>query len=318
MRFKEILDNLRHGAPATAVVPLAYDPDLIRMIADAMAKNVARFVLIGEEDKIRDTADRNQADISGAELVPATTEVDACDLAASMAADTRAQILIKGHVQSAGFLKAILRKKNHLIQTGRLLSCASLFEFPSYHKPLLITDPAVNIAPNLEQKIEIVRNAVSIMHRLGVTRPKVACVEAVEQVKPQLPCTVEAQTLAEMGRQGRFGEADVEGPLGFDVAIARRAAEIKGIAGVVAGDADVLLLPQLVSCNILYKSFVWCAGGVAASIVAGARVPIVLTSRSDSAETKLLSVALAAYLSRQADVVLPQSPDDSTITRTNP
>lgn len=307
MRFKEILSSLGNETPQTVVVPLAHDPDIICSIAQAMAMNIARFILIGEEHKIRAMAERNKADISKARFIPAATEEEACELAADMASDNRAQIMIKGQVQSATFIKAILHKKNDLIQPGHLISGAALFEIPAYHKPLLITDPSVNIAPNLEQKIEIIRNAIAIMRRLGIARPKVACIEAVEKVKTKIPGTVEAQTLAEMSRQGKFGEADVDGPFGFDIAIVRRAAEIKGITSIVAGDADILLLPQLVTANVLYKSFVWCAKGVAASIISGARVPIVLPSRSDSEETKLLSIALAVYLSKQANSAAPDS-----------
>lgn len=299
MRFKDILASLGNETPKIVAVPLAYDQDIICSIAQAMAMNIAKFILIGDEHKIREIAGRNKADISAAEYLPAATEEEACELAASMAGANRAQIIIKGQVQSATFIKAVLNKRNNLIQVGQLISGAALFEIPSYHKPLLITDPSVNITPNLEQKIEIIRNAITIMRHLGVARPKVACIEAVEKVKPKIPGTVEANILAEMGKQGKFGEAEVDGPFGFDIAIARRAAEIKGINSTVAGDADIFLLPQLVTANVLYKSFVWCAQGVAASIVAGARVPIVITSRSDSEETKLLSIALAVYLSKR-------------------
>ena len=306
IHLKDLLINFGHETPKTVVVPFAHDPDIICSIAQAMVMKIARFILIGEEHKIRDAANRNRVDISAAEFVPATTEEQACDLAAAMAGEKRAQIMIKGQVQSATFIKAILQKKNDLIQVGQLISGAALFEIPSYHKLLLITDPSVNIAPNLEQKIEIIRNAISIMHHLGIARPKVACVEAVEKVKPKIPGTVEAQTLVELGRQGRFGEAEVDGPFGFDVAIARRAAEIKGIKSPVAGDADILLLPQLVTANVLYKSFVWCAKGTAASIISGARVPIVLPSRSDSEETKLFSIALAVCLSKRENAPAPR------------
>jgi phosphate butyryltransferase len=296
MKLQDIIPALAGEKPKTVVVPFANDVNIIRSISHAIEAKIAHFILIGEEEKIHEAARSQGVDISGAEFIFETDEQKACDRAAALVRDNEAQVMIKGLVQSASFIRAILHKENKLIQLGKLISCVSIFELPSYHKLLFITDAAINISPTLEQKIEILRNAIDIARRLGITSPKVACIESVENVKSSLPGTVDAKALKDLGREGAFGDAEIDGPLGFDVAISKKAAEIKGIKSSVAGDPDILLLPQLITANVLYKAFIWCSGGTTASIVAGAKVPIVLTSRSDSEETKLLSIGLALYL----------------------
>ena len=279
-------------------VPFANDPDIIRSIAHALREGLADFFLIGEKEKICRTASMCNVDISRGEFIGETDEQSACARAVKLAHDGKAQILIKGLVQSSSFLKAILNKQEGLVEHENLISAAALFEIPRYHKLLCITDPGVNIAPSLEEKKSILLNALSLIRSLGVTRPKVACVDAVEKVNPKIPSTLDAHSLAEMGKKGIFGNALVEGPYGFDIAVSSKAAETKGIESSVAGDPDILILPELRSANILYKSLVWFAEAKVASIVVGAKVPVVLTSRSDSEESKYLSLALAAHQAR--------------------
>lgn len=280
----------------TVVVPFANDPDIIRCISQALAKNIANFILLGEENKIRDVASQYGVDISRAEFVRETDENVVCERAAAFVHDGRAQALMKGLVQSSSFISAILHKEHGLITPGKLLSCVAIAEIPAYHKPLFITDPGVNIAPTLEGKVNILKNAIELAHKLGIERPKVACVEAVEKVTPKMPSTAEARALKEMCRQGVFGLAEVDGPLGFDVAISKKAADVKGVKSDVAGDPDIVLLPDIRAANVLYKCLAWLAHATIASIVVGAKVPIVLTSRSDSEDTKLVSVALAVHV----------------------
>jgi len=296
MKLNDLIQSAKGKSSKTVVVPFAHDPYNINCISQAIQDRIARFILIGEEDKIRNSAQENNADISGAEFIEETDETAACDKAACLVRDGEAHVMIKGMVQSSTFIRSILRKDHKLIQPDRIISCASLFELPAYHKLLLITDTAVNIKPSLEFKINILQNAIDISRKLGIECPKVACVESVEKINLKIPGTVEAEKLSKMGQDGFFGNADIDGPLGFDVAISTKAAEAKGIASSVAGDPDIILLPELVTANVLYKSFVWCGNGKAASIVAGAEAPIVLTSRSDSEEIKLLSIALSVFL----------------------
>lgn len=296
IKLTDFLIPVPENQRKTVAVPFANDPDIIRCISQALAKNIANFILLGEEDKIRDVASRQGVDISRAEFVRETDENVACDRAAALVHNAHAQALMKGLVQTSSFISAILHKEYGLIIPGKLLSCVAIAEIPAYHKPLFITDPAVNIAPTLEGKANILKNAVELARKLGIERPKVACVEAIEKVTPKMPSTAEAHALKEMCQQGLFGPAEVEGPLGFDVAVSRKAASVKGVKGNVAGDPDILLLPDIRTANVLYKCLVWFAHATIASIVVGAKVPIILTSRSDSEDIRLVSVALAVHV----------------------
>jgi phosphate butyryltransferase len=280
-------------------VPFANDPDIIRSIAHAMREGMADFLLIGEQEKICRTASACVVDVGRGEFIRETDEQSACVRAVQLVHDGKAQVLIKGLVQSSSFLKAILNKQIGLVEHGHLISVAAFFEIPRYHKLLCITDPGVNIAPSLEEKKSILLNAISIVRLLGIDQPKVACIDAVEKVNPKIPSTLEAHALVEMGKKGVFGNALVEGPFGFDIAVSKKAAETKGVESRVAGDPDILLLPELRTANVLYKSLVWFAEARTASIVVGAKVPVVLTSRSDSEDSKYLSLALAIHQARQ-------------------
>jgi len=289
-------ESVKGEKQKTIAVPFANDPNVISSIAHAVKNEIAHFILIGEKDKIRAVADENQADVSATEIISESDEQKACNKAAELVRDGQAQVMIKGLVQSSSFIKAILNKQHDLVQPGKLISCVSLFELPVYHKLLLITDTAVNISPSLEVKVQILLNAIQIIRAIGIERPKAACVESVEKVNPKIPGTVDADKIKAMGETGFFGNVTIDGPLGFDAAVSRQAAEIKGLKSNVAGDPDILLLPELVAANVLYKSFVWCGSGKVASIVTGAKAPVVLTSRSDSEDTKFNSIALAIYL----------------------
>ncbi len=296
MQLKDFISPWPDEQRKTVVVPIASDPDSIRCIAKALEKRVANFILIGEEQKIRSVAARQGADISRAVFVAEADEQKACCKAAELVRDGQAQVLMKGQVQSSNFISAILRSEYALIPPGMLISCVAIFEIPAYHKMLLVTDPAVNINPTFESKVRILQNAVALAVKMGIQCPKVACVSAVEKTTPKMPSTGDARQLKEMGQKGFFGTAQVEGPFGFDVAISSKAAAIKGITGPVAGDPDIILLPEIIAANVLYKCLVWFANANNASIVVGAKAPIVLSSRSDSDEVKFNSVALAVQM----------------------
>lgn len=299
MQLQDFVTPLPDEQRKTVVVPIASDPDIIRCVAKALEKKIANFILIGEEPKTRDVAARQGVDISRAMFVAETDEQKACCKAAELVRDGQAQVMMKGLVQSSSFISAILRNEYKLIPQGMLISCVAVFEIPAYHKLLLVTDPGVNINPSFESKVRILQNAVALAGKMGIQCPKVACVSAIEKATPKIPDTAEAQQLQEMGRKGFFGAAQVEGPFGFDVAISSKAAEIKGVAGAVAGDPDIILLPEIVAANVLYKCLVWLANANNASIVVGAKVPIVLNSRSDSEEARFNSVALAIHVASE-------------------
>lgn len=279
--------------PVTVAVPLANDPDVIGCIAEAMARGMARFILIGDRGHIETVAARCGVDVSSAEFIQETDEIAACNLAAQLVYEKRARILMKGLVQTSNFSRAFLKKEFALVPEGRLVSHVGLFELPGYHKPLIVTDAALNIAPGMEAKKRIIRNAVEFAVKIGIPAPKVACVAPNEKVNPAIPSTGDAAELTLMSARGEFAPAVVDGPYGLDVAVSKRSAEIKGINTPVAGDADILFMPELNSGNAVYKCFSVFGGGRVAGLIIGAQCPIVLTSRADDEETKLFSLAMA-------------------------
>lgn len=225
---------------------------------------------------------------------------EAARVAVADAAAGRAALLMKGSLHTDELLGAVLARDAGLRGSGRLTH-TFVFDLPRYHKLLAVTDAVVNISPDLQTKAESLINAIELMRHLGVVAPKVAVLAAVETVQASIPATLDAGILAEWGASGRFGNVKIAGPFGFDNAISARAAATKGIVSVVAGDPDILLVPDLNSGNILYKSFVYIGGGECAGVVQGARVPIVLTSRADSLFSRVASCALARISLRQAD-----------------
>lgn len=203
-----------------------------------------------------------------------------------------AQLLMKGLLQTATIMKAVLHKEEGL-RTGRALSHACAFEIPGWHKLVFISDVALNVAPDLARKADILRNQVIMAQALGVARPKVAALAAVETVNPDMPATVQARQLQEMAERGELGNCDVEGPLALDLAVSAEAGQTKGVAGAVVGDADILIVPDIEAGNMLYKGLVYFAKARPAGIIMGARCPVVLLSRADSPDAKLMSIALA-------------------------
>lgn len=296
MKLADFIRPVPAAQRRTVAVPFADDPEAIRCIARALAEGLVHFILIGDPERIRTVAAANGADLAAAEiLAEAGDEAAACARAVALVRAGRAQILMKGRVMTSTFTRSILDKANGLVPEEQLLSHVAVFEIPAYPKLLLITDAALNIQPGLEDKARILANAATFARSLGIRCPKVACLAPVEKVSPKIPSTVDADALRVLAAGGRFGEILVEGPLSLDVAVSRRAAAIKGVTSAIAGEVDILLLPNLDAANVLYKSLTQFGGARSASLVVGARVPVVLTSRADDEETKLFSLALAAH-----------------------
>jgi phosphate butyryltransferase len=203
-----------------------------------------------------------------------------------------ADLLMKGLLQTATIMKAVLHKEEGL-RTGRALSHAAAFEIPGWHKLVFVTDAAMNVAPDAARKADIIRNQVIMAQALGVKRPKVACLAAVENVNPDMPATLDARALQEMAERGELGECDVQGPMALDLAVSPESGQTKGVTGPVVGDADILLAPDIEAGNVLYKGLVYFAKARPAGLIMGAKCPIVLLSRADSADSKLMSIALA-------------------------
>ena len=288
-----------HGVPT---IGLVYPCDALAIEAAARVDDagIARPVLIGPADMIRRFADAAGIDSGRFEIVEAgDMPSETAERAVALARDGVLRALMKGSLHTDELMSAVIHKSAGLRGDTRL-SHAFLFDLPRYPKLLAVADCVVNIAPHLSAKRDILGNAVALLQRLGIGCPKVGIVAAVETVNPSIPATLDAQALVEMSRQGAWPGAIVEGPLGFDNAISAEAARIKGIESQVAGDADLLVVPDLNAGNILYKSFVYLGGAECAGLVLGARVPIVLTSRADSLASRVASVALAVLASSPA------------------
>ncbi len=285
----------RRTDAATTRVAIAYPCDALALDAARRMTDtgIAHPVLVGPVDVIQRAAAAAGIDTRRFEIVDAPDDPrEAAMAAASMARDGDVDALMKGSLHTDELMSAIVAKSSGL-RTERRISHAFVFDLPRYPKLLALADCVVNIAPDARTKRDILGNAVRLLQDLGVARPKVAIVAAVETINPAIPATLDAQTLVALARDGEWPGAIVEGPFGFDNAISAEAARVKGIDSTVPGDADLLVLPDLNSGNILYKSFSYIGGGDCAGLVLGARVPIVLTSRADSMQSRLASVALA-------------------------
>ena len=249
-------------------------------------------ILVGPPSRIQAAADAAGVALDGLVIEATEHSHAAAARAAELASQGRVRLLIKGSLHTDELLEAVLAPGCHL-RTGRRLSHIYAFDVTSYGRLVFVTDAAVNIAPTLDHKRDICQNAIDLLHRLGVARPRVAVLAAVETVNAQMPSTLDAAALTVMTRRGQITGAVVDGPLAFDNAISSLAATIKGIESEVAGQADILLVPNIEAGNMLAKQLIWFNQAAAAGVVLGARVPIVLTSRSDTLATRLASLALA-------------------------
>ncbi len=272
-------------------IPMCQSLSVLESVDYFIKRGSINFILIGDIEETKKIATENSIDLSNVQLVEESDEIMACNLSAELASQGKVQILMKGLVHTGIFLKAILNKELKLLrEEGSLVSLVSRFEIPGYHKPLFITDAGINIEPELKQKAEIIKNAIYVAKSLGVKTPKVSCVCPVEVVNEKIKSTVEADLLSNMDV---FGEAIVEGPLSFDVSVSAKSAEIKGVTGSVPGDADILFVPSLDVGNVLYKSLSIFGKAEIAGVIAGLKIPVVLTSRADSREVKIGSIELA-------------------------
>jgi len=274
-------------------VAAAEDDQVLLALKQAHELGIVEPILVGNKEKTKKIAEKIEFDISRFEFHEENEPAKSAKIAVRLIREGYAQIIMKGLVGTADYLRAILDKEIGL-RTGNLLSHIGLFEIPTYHKLIALTDAAQNIAPNFEEKISIVQNSVDLLHRLGIENPKVALLAAVETVNPKMQATVDASLITMMNRRKQIKGCIIDGPLAFDVAISREAAEHKGLESPVAGDADLLVAPEIETGNALYKSFTYFAKGVVAAIILGALVPIVLTSRADTERSKLMSIALAS------------------------
>ncbi|MBL8323324.1 MAG: bifunctional enoyl-CoA hydratase/phosphate acetyltransferase [Rubrivivax sp.] len=283
-------------AAAPQVVALVHpcDAHALRAAAAMVEAGIARPLLVGAPELIARAAAAAEVDARRFEVMATSAEPkDAAARAVALARDGSAAALMKGSLHSDEYLGAIVSRSGGLLVRDTRVSHAFLFDLPRYHKLLALADCVVNVAPKPRAKHHILANAVQLLHTLGVAEPKVAVVTAVETVTEAIQATVDARLLVEASLDGEFGPAIVEGPFGFDNAFSAEAARIKGLKSHVAGDADLMVMPDLNAGNMLYKSFVYVGGAECAGLVLGVKVPVILTSRADSQLARLASVALA-------------------------
>ncbi len=286
--------------PVRCAVVHPCDGPSLRGALQAASHGLIQPVLVGPRHKMQAAADAAGLSLQGLTVVDASHSHAAADLAAEMALRGEVEVLMKGSLHTDELLHAVLARPG--LHTARRMSHVFRFEVPTYPKPLWVTDAALHIAPSLREKADIVQNAIDFVIAMGTPQPKVAALAAVETVNPEMPATVEAAALSKMAERGQIRGGIVDGPLAFDNAISMEAARIKQIDSPVAGDADILLVPNIESGNILAKQFETLGGATSCGLVLGARIPIALTSRADSADTRVASAALAlvaAHLARQ-------------------
>jgi len=305
MSFKDLnflFERAQSGKVMKIVIAAAEDGEVLEAVKQASSEGIVDAVLVGDPNKISEVAKSRNIDVSSFEVIPATNDEEAAMKAVQAVSSGKGDLLMKGFIKTSTLLKAVLNKEWGL-RTGNLLSHLFLFEVPRLGKVIGLTDGGLNTYPGLQEKVAIVNNAVSCYHALGVDTPKVAALAAVEVVNPDMPCTLDAAALVQMNRRNQIKGCIIDGPLALDNALSVEAAKHKGIVSEVAGHAEVLLVPDIEAGNIFAKGIVYLTKNRTAGLVLGAKAPIVLTSRADSAETKLLSiasaVALAAYKGRK-------------------
>lgn len=294
-RLHEILTAADHPAPLRMAVVHPVDESSIRGAVEAAVQRLIVPVLVGPKTKIEAAANAADVDISEFELIDTPHSHAAAAKAVALARDGKVDALMKGSLPTSELLHEVVKREGGL-RTERCLSHVMAFDVPTYPRPLFITDAAITIYPTLEQKRDIIQNAVELAHALGNDNPKVAILSAVETINPKIISTLDAAALCKMADRGQITGATLDGPLAFDNAVSEAAAKTKGIRSLVAGQADILLAPDLEAANMLMKQLSHLADATGAGLVVGARVPIVLTSRADDALTRMASCALALLL----------------------
>jgi phosphotransacetylase/acyl dehydratase len=311
--YRKLIELTREDvAPPTAVAHPCSAAALAAAI-DAAEAGLIVPILIGPEERIRAAAEEAGKDIAAYRIVPAAHSHAAAAAAVALVRTGEARLLMKGSLHTDELMAAVVSSTTGL-RTERRISHAYLMDVPNHPTPLIITDAAINIEPDLEEKADIIRNAIDLAHVIGIEMPKVAILSAVETVNPSIRSTLDAAALCKMADRGQISGGVLDGPLAFDNAISEAAAKEKGIVSPVAGRAEILVVPNLEAGNMLAKQLTFLGGADAAGVVLGARVPIILTSRADSARTRLASCAVAVLLARAATKAAPGLPEGKAPT----
>jgi phosphate butyryltransferase len=293
--FAGLLEVAKAKGPKTVAVAAGHQAEMMLACLDAEEAGLAEVILVGDSAVIRQIASEQGFDISRMELIHQPQPRDAAWQVMKLVSEYQADIAMKGRVETSDFLRAALSKELAL-RTGRLFTHVAVFEIPGFDRLIFISDAGVVVAPDLEQKVQIVQNAIDVAHALRIDLPRVAVLAATEVVNPKIPTTLDAANLSKMADRGQIKGGLVDGPLALDNAISPESVRIKGIRSEVAGYADILIAPDIEAGNVLAKAITYFAQGKMAGVVVGARCPFVLPSRSDTREAKLVSLALGVML----------------------
>lgn len=297
--FDDIVAKVQKCSKKTVSVSVAQDSAVLEAVREAKTRDIADAILVGDEAKIRDVAASIHMDLSGYEIIDEPDVIQASLKAVKLVHDGRADMYMKGLIDTKDFLKSVLDKEVGL-RTGKPLSHVCVFEIPGIDRLLFLTDVAFMTYPTLEDKVNIIKNTVPVCNACGIELPKVAPLAAVEVVNPKMPATVEAAELTKMCEEGQLTGGIVDGPLSLDLAIDAEAAKHKAATDrKIQGDADILLFPDIHAGNLVYKAIVHMVKVKNGCILTGTKVPVILTSRSDSFETKVNSLALAAVVAEE-------------------
>jgi phosphate butyryltransferase len=294
-RLEELLNLAKEKEKKTIAVAAAHDKEVLEAVMEAVRLEIVEAILVGDKAKIFSIAKEESFCIENIEIIDEADVRKAADKATQLVASGNAHYLMKGMMNTSDLLKAVLNKEAGL-KKQELLSHVMVYDVPSYHKLILLTDGGMVSYPELKDKVHIINNAVKVSKALGIDNPKVAPICAVEVVNSSMQATIDAAVLSQMNKRGQIKGCLIDGPLALDNAISKAAAEQKGIISEVAGDADILLVPNIESGNFLGKSLTYFAKAENAGVIMGAKCPVVLVSRADSAKSKLYSIALGALL----------------------
>lgn len=293
--FEEVLKKAKALSLKTVAVAAAEDEPVLQAIMEAKKQGIANAILVGNEEEIKKIADSIGMDLSEYEVINEESPAKAALKAVELVSSGRANMVMKGLVDTANFLRGVLNKEVGL-RSGKLMSHVAVFEVPGYDRLIFVTDAAFNMYPDLNAKVDILNNSVNVAHAIGVECPKVAPICAVEVVNPSMPPTVDADALSKMNENGEIKGCIVSGPLALDNALSMEAAAHKKISGPVAGQADIMLLPNIEAGNVMYKTLTYTTNSKNGGLLVGTTAPVILTSRADSFETKVHSIALAALV----------------------
>ena len=294
-KFSDLLDSVKKKSIKKMAVAVPEDKEVMSAIKLTNEKNIIKPILVGDEQKILNISKKLNFDLKEFEIIDIKDSKKACEKAVKLTNNGETDILMKGMVDTSTIMKEVLNKEYGLC-TERLISHIAMFESSTLGKLIFVTDGGMNIKPDLKQRKEIIENAIEVTNKLGYEEPKVAILAAIEKVNPNMEDTIQAAALSKMGDRNQIEGGIIDGPLALDNALSKEAAKIKGIESPVAGEADILHVQDIVSGNILGKSSVYLAGEKMAAIIGGTTRPVVVTSRANTAEIKMISIATAVQM----------------------